>query len=45
VGTLLPQLDAAALPKEPEQILPGHAFVKSRATPQYVKPIDRCDPK
>jgi GNAT superfamily N-acetyltransferase len=43
MGALLSQLDAAALPKKPEQILAGQTFMKSRVTGEPVNPIDRLE--
>jgi hypothetical protein len=39
---LLPQLDAATLPKKPEQIPAGQTFMERRAAGTYVKSVDRC---
>ena len=43
MGALLSQLDAAALPKKPEQILAGQTFLKSRFSGACVKSIDRFE--
>jgi hypothetical protein len=40
MGSLLPQLDAAARPKKPEQILAGQTFVKFKVAGECVKSID-----
>jgi hypothetical protein len=41
IRALLSQLDAAALPKKPEQILAGQTFMKSKVTGESVKSNDR----